>query len=140
MRSFPPHRRSRRRSLLPSLALTTGLLLAAAPAGAQEAPPVEQDELDAALADRAGTVDERRAMIARTLAHPEVADIAEGMGVDLEQARAAASTLDGARLEQAAALAGAAEQALAGGQVFSMNAVTLIVILLAVVLVVLLVD
>lgn len=61
------------------------------------------------------------------------------MGIDLAAAAGAAATLDGNQLTRAAALSTRIEQTLAGGQTFSISAITLIIILLLVILLVLIV-
>lgn len=115
-------------------------LLVAAPVDAQEAGVVTAPELDAALADRAAAVDAERAVVRRTLERPEVARVATAMGMDLDAARAAAGALAGEDLARAADLSRSVEQALAGGQVFSINATTLIIVLLLVILIVIIAD
>jgi hypothetical protein len=62
------------------------------------------------------------------------------MGVDIGAARVAVAALDGAPLARAAGLAANIERQLAGGQVFSINAMTLIIVLLLIIIVVLIAD
>ena len=115
-------------------------LLVAAPAAAQQGPVVGPAELDAALADHSAATAGDRAAVQATLARPEVAEVASGMGVDIEDARAAAESLSGEELARAAAVSREIDQALAGGQVISFNAITLIIILLVIIIVVLIAD
>ena len=122
-----------------SLALGT-LMLAAAPVAAQESPVVTGAEMDAALEARANATDAQRAAVSRVLDRPEVAEVAKGMGVDITAAKDAVAGLDGESLARAAGLANQIDQALAGGQVFSINAITLIIILLLVIIVVLIAN
>ena len=116
------------------------VLTLAAPAAAQEAPVVSGAEIDAALVAEHAQMEARRAAVQTTLARDEVAQIATRLGIDIEDARAAATTMGEAELLRAAALAEGIEQSLAGGQVLSINATTLIIILLLVILVVLIAD
>jgi hypothetical protein len=125
------------RHLAWSLAL--GALTFAAPAAAQET-PVTGAELDAALEARAGSTEADRAAVSRVLDRPEVAKVAEQMGVDIAAAKGAVAGLDGAPLARAAGVATDIERALAGGQTFSINATTLILILLLIIIVVLIAD
>jgi hypothetical protein len=115
-------------------------LIVAAPAAGQETPVVTGAELDAALEARATGTAADRAAVKRVLDRPEVAEVADGMGVDIEAAKGAVAGLSGAPLTRAAGLAADIERQLAGGQVFSINAITLIIILLLIVIVVLIAD
>jgi len=121
-------------------ALLAATLLVATPAAAQQAPVVGAAELNAALDDHAAAVAAERAEVQATLARPEVAEVASGLGVDVEDARAAAESLSGAELARAVALSRGIEQSLAGGQTISFNATTLIIVLLLVIIVVLIAD
>jgi hypothetical protein len=120
--------------------LALGTLMLAAPVAAQEGPVVTGAEVDAALEARAHATDAQRAAVSRVLDRPEVATVADEMGVDLDAAKDAVMGLDGETLTRAAGLANQIEQTLAGGQVFSINAITLIIILLLVIIVVLIAD
>ena len=119
-----------------SWSLAALALLTAAPLAAQS-PVVTEAELNAALSDRSAEVAADRAAVQATLARPEVADVASSIGVDIEDARTAAGSLTGAELARAVAASQNVEQALAGGQTFSISAITLIVVLLIVILVIL---
>jgi hypothetical protein len=121
-------------------ALFAAALLVSAPAAAQESAVVGAAELNAALADHSAAVAAERAAVQATLDRPEVAEIASSLGVDIEDARAAAGSLSGPELARAVVLARGVDQALAGGQVISFNATTLIIILLLVIIVVLIAD
>ena len=120
--------------------LALGGLLAVAPLAAQQSPVVGTAEMDAALESRAGSVDADRAAVRRVLERPEVAQVADQFGVDIEDARAAVGALEGERLTQAAELSASVEQALAGGQTFSISTITLILILLLVIIVILIAE
>jgi hypothetical protein len=126
-----------RLALRTSWSLAALALLAAAPLAAQESPVVSAAELNGALTDRSAEVDADRAAVQATLARPEVADVARNIGVDIEDARRAAGTLSGVELARAVAASQNVEQTLAGGQTFSISAITLIVVLLVVILLVL---
>ena len=123
-----------------SWTLALGMLALAAPLAAQESPVVTGAEIDAALEARSGATTAQRAAVARVLERAEVAAVAARMGVDLAAAQGAVAGLEGAPLTRAAGLAGQIEQALAGGQTFSINATTLIIILLLIIIVVLIAD
>ena len=120
-----------------SWSLAALALLAAAPLAAQESPVVSTTELNAALSDRSAEEAADRAAVQATLARPEVADVARSMGVDIEDARTAAGSLSGVDLSRAVTASQNVEQALAGGQTFSISAIMLIVVLLVVILLVL---
>jgi hypothetical protein len=115
-------------------------LLAAAPVGAQQSVVVNAAELDAALVDHSAALAADRAVVQATLARPEVAEVASSVGVDIEEVRAVAGSLSGETLASAVAASRSVDQALAGGQVISFNAFTLIIILLIIIIVVLAVD
>jgi hypothetical protein len=129
-----------RRLARPCWSFAAVALLAAAPAAAQESAVVSEAELNAALADHSTQVTADREVVQATLARPEVAVVASSMGVDIEDARAAARSLSGAELARAVAVSRSIDQALAGGQTISFNATTLIIILLLVIIVVLIAD
>ena len=120
--------------------LTLAGLLAAAPLAAQESSVVTGVELDAALEARAGSVEADRATVRRVLDRAEVAQTAARMGVDVDAAKGAVAALQGEQLTRAAALSASVEQALAGWQMFSINAMTLVLILLLVIIVVLIAE
>jgi hypothetical protein len=114
-----------------------GALMLATPVAAQETAVVTGAELDAALESRASSTDAQRAAVSRVLDRPEVASVAGQMGVDLDEAKGAVAGLNGAPLARAAGLARDIEQSLAGGQTFSISAITLIIVLLVIILVIL---
>jgi hypothetical protein len=120
--------------------LALGALMLAAPVAAQESAVVTGAELDAALEARGTATAAQRAAVSRVLDRPEVAAAAGRMGVDIDAAKGAVQELDGAPLARAAGLAHDIEQSLAGGQVFSINAMTLVIILLLIIIVVLIAD
>jgi len=95
------------------------LLLAVAasiPVSAQQSHVADQTTLDRAVADhiRQGAAD--RQEVLRVLENEQVRELAEGVGVDLKQAKAAIATLDETELGAIAAQARAVNDALAGGQ------------------------
>ena len=113
-----------------------------APLSAQNSSVVSQSELDTALESRAERVEADRSTVVRVLSRRDVMDMASshGFGDRLEDARAAATHLDGERLAEASLYARNIELQLAGGQTITFSAITLIVILLLVVIIILLVD
>ena len=120
--------------------LALGTLLMAVPAAAQQSAVVSGDELDAALESGAQTVAAQRDAVGRALARPEVAEVARRMGVDMDAAKGAVAGMNGTQLERAAGIAADIERQLAGGQTFSINATTLIIILLLIIIGVLIAD
>jgi hypothetical protein len=128
-----------------TLPLFAGALLALAlsnPLSAQKSTVVSTQELDAALESRARGVDADRADVARVLSRVDVREIARshGFGDHLEDARTAAAQLDGERLTDAALYARSLEVQLAGGQVITISAITLVIVLLIVIVVILIAD
>ena len=117
-----------------------GTLMLAAPLAAQQSPVVSGAELDAALDARASAADADRAAVQRVLEKPAVAAVAHQMGMDVNEAKTAVAALEGEQLTRAAAVSADIERALAGGEVFTINATTLIIVLLLIVLVVLIAD
>jgi hypothetical protein len=113
-----------------------------APLPAQQTPVVSPDEIDAALASRARSVDADRSAILRLLSRADVRAVAEsrGVGLRLDDARAAVTRLDGEPLSRLGGYARSVEAQLAGGQTITMTTGTLIVILLLVIIVILVAD
>jgi hypothetical protein len=95
------------------------LLLAVAasiPVSAQQAHVADQTILDRAVADHIRQGADDRQEVLRVLENEQVRELAEGVGVDLKQAKAAVATLDETELGAIAAQARAVNDALAGGQ------------------------
>lgn len=122
------------------LAAVGALLLVAAPVTAQEAGTVEAPEIEAALDAHHADADADRDAVRRVLDTPQLQEVADEMGVDVEQLQSAAEMLEGERLETAADHARDIEVQLAGGQNISISATTLIVVLLLVILIVVVAD
>ncbi len=92
-----------------SMALAFGLLLAL-PVMAQ-APPATEDQrlltsaaMDDASADHESTVNENRAELARILSLPQVHDLANNRGIEMERVEAAAAGLTDQQMEAVAPL------------------------------------
>jgi hypothetical protein len=107
------------------------LLLAVAasiPASAQEAHVADQATLDRALADHIRQSADDRQEVLRVLENAQVRELAEGVGVDLKDAKAAIATLDETELAAIAVQARAVNDALAGGQSTVTISTTVIII------------
>lgn len=112
------------------------LLLSAVPAWGQQARITNQDELNAAVVERADARERERAQLKELLQRPEVRDVAQQRGLDLGRVQAAAGALDANDLRVVNPLVQSITAELAGGQVISINATTLIIILLIVILII----
>ena len=100
-----------------------------------------QSALDAALQQHTAAADADRQTVLRVLEHPEVAAVADNVGLDLRRAASAIATLDGEQLAQLAAQAQQVDEALAGGQSRVVISTTLIIIaLLVLILIIVAVD
>lgn len=98
---------------------------------------VAPSTLATAVAGHAAEQDADRADIRTALAQPEVKDVAEKAGVDLDHANAVVNTLDGAALDHAASVARQVTQQLSGGDsTVIISTTTVIIILLLVLLIV----
>jgi len=116
-------------------ALTLALLMAAAPAFADQQHIVAPNELAATVADRVAHDDASHAAIAEALARPEVRDAAASLGVDMTRVSEQAAVLSGAQLERAGAAARQVNDRLSGGaSTITLTTTTLIIILLLVIL------
>jgi hypothetical protein len=99
---------------------------------------VSPSDLAAAVAGHVTQQDADRAAIREALGRPEVKNVAAKVGIDLNRAAAAASTLSGASLSQAAATARQVNDQLTGGaSTIVISSETLIIILLLILLIVL---
>ena len=109
-----------------------------APAPATAAPAAA---LDALVADRVRADEVNRKIVRDVLSRSEVQVVAAKAGLDLERARHAVSTLDGAELEEIAAQARRVDASLAGGaSTLVISTTTIIIILLVVILIIVAVD
>ena len=115
------------------------LLLAVAasiPVSAQQAHVADQTTLDRAVADHIRQGADDRQEVLRVLENEQVRELAEGVGVDLKQAKAAIATLDETELGAIAAQARAVNDALAGGQGSVTISTTVIGLLILILLIV----
>lgn len=105
-----------------------------AEASAQEAEAnahtVSSAEISRTVAEHADRGADDRAVIRRVLEHSDARRIARTVGIELEQAEAAAATLDGEELARVATLARQAEAALVGGDAIVISSTALIIGLL----------
>ena len=101
---------------------------------AQTSHTAPQAALDAALQQHAAGAAAERETVMRLLDRPEVRKMAGEMGLDLQRAKGAVSTLDGQQLTDLAAQAQQAEDGLAGGQSRVTISTTLIIIVLLVII------
>jgi len=98
---------------------------------------VTESELDAAMANRADSDVASREAILNLLGRDEIRGVTGRLGVDLTRVKAAVSTLSGQELQEAAAQAQLADQALAGGdQKIVIGSTVLIIVLLIVIILV----
>jgi len=94
-------------------------------------------DLDAAMTNRADTDAASREAILNLLGRDEVRGVAARAGMDLARVKAAVSTLSGEELQEAAAQAQLADQALAGGdEKIVIGSTVLIIVLLVVIILV----
>ena len=117
------------------LVVTAALLaFAAAPLAAQQH-VVDPAALDQATARRAAQDQAQRAMLISALDSPEAQQSARRLGVKLQDARTAVSTLDGAELSQLSQVLLSGESALSGGgQTIIISTTTLLLIIIIVIL------
>jgi|GEM_PF-1254413 len=111
--------------------------MAATPLLANAETVVTESELDAAMANRADSDVASREAILNLLGRDEIRGVTGRLGVDLTRVKAAVSTLSGQELQEAAAQAQLADQALAGGdQKIVIGSTVLIIVLLIVIILV----
>ena len=96
--------------------------------GAQTTHTAPQAALDAALQQHVAGATADRETVMRLLDRPEVRALAGNMGLDLQRAKGAVSTLDGRQLTDLATQAQQAEEGLAGGQSSITVSTTMIII------------
>ena len=98
---------------------------------------VTGSDLDAAMTNRADSDAASREAILNLLGRDEVRGVAARAGMDLTRVKAAVSTLSGEELQEAAAQAQLADQALAGGdEKIVIGSTVLIIVLLVVIILV----
>ena len=118
-------------------ALSTSSITAIAQ-GKEPQHTVSPSDLAAAVAGHVTQQDADRSAIREALGRPEVKNVASKVGIDLDRAAAAASTLSGASLSQAAATARQVNEQLTGGDsTIVISSETLIIILLLILLIIL---
>src|SRR6185503_17305798 len=111
--------------------------MAATPLLANAETVVTESELDAAMANRADSDVASREAILNLLGRDEIRGVTGRLGVDLTRVKAAVSTLSRQELQEAAAQAQLADQALAGGdQKIVIGSTVLIIVLLIVIILV----
>ena len=124
-----------RQLLVGSLASLALLAVSVVPLGAQHA--VDPSALSTSVTAHAAEQDANRAVIRATLARPEVRDVAEKAGLDIDHANAVVNTLDGPTLDRAATIARQVDQQLSGGSsTVIISTTTIIIVLLVVILLV----
>ena len=123
---------------LAAVALIVSMSLGTAPAEARDTRVVDRVDLEQALLQRAEQAESARADIRALLARKEVQALASDLGLDVRKATNAVGTLEGRELEETAARARVASDALSGGaQTIQISIVTL---LLVIIIIILLVD
>jgi len=117
------------------LGATLAALLCAPAAWAQQSHVISQRALDQAVQQRVTQEQADRLAIQNVLQNPTVRQVAERAGLPIEKAEAAASTLQGNALRQAANQARQIDAQLAGGaDTLVLSTTTLIIIILLVIL------
>jgi predicted phosphoribosyltransferase len=112
------------------------LLVGGAEVSAQQTRILGADELDAAVVERAGAVEQERAQLGALLQRGDVAEVAERNGIDIERVRHAAATLSAEDLRRVLPLAQGIAADLAGGQTITITTTAIIIILLIVLLII----
>ena len=108
---------------------------------AQERHAVAPDALAAAVTEHVAQQDVDRAAIHEALSRPEVRQMAETAGIDLDRLSKSVDTLTGSSLTRAASAARDANQALVGGaSTVVISTTTIIIALLVILLIILAVD
>lgn len=118
------------------LGVTLAVLLVAPSAFAQQTHVVNKSALDQAVQQRVSQEQADREALRTFLSNPVVRDVAAKAGVSVDKAEAAASTLQGDQLRQAASQARGVNDQLAGGSTVVISTTTVIIILLIIILIV----
>jgi hypothetical protein len=118
------------------LCAAVALMLAAPSAFAQQTHVINSSALDQAVQQRVARDQADREAIRSFLHNPSVRAVAAKAGVSTDKAEAAASTLQGDELRQAASQARSVNDQLAGGSTIVISTTTIIIILLIIVLIV----
>jgi hypothetical protein len=104
------------------------ILVLAPRADAQSSHVATSAAIDEALQQHVDSGDADRALVLRVLEQPAVRELAAELGVDVQRAKSAVTTLEGEPLSRLAAQAQQVDQALAGGQGAVTISYTLIII------------
>jgi hypothetical protein len=122
-----------------SLVFPLVLLMAIPAAAAQHVVPPQQ--LAATVAEQMTQQDADRAVVREALGRPEVVAVAKSMNVDMQEVTAAAATLSGVELAQAARTARQLNQQLVGGaSAVTVSTTTIIIVLLLLILLVVIIK
>jgi hypothetical protein len=126
------------RTLRPMLvALLLVVLALSSSAFAQDRHAVSPATLSQTLAAQVAQQDADRAAIHDTLDQPEVLDIAQKSGIDLDRINASVDTLSGSSLSQVAAAAARVNKTLIGGSsTIVISTTTIIIALLVIILII----
>jgi CHASE3 domain sensor protein len=108
---------------------------AGSPAWAQQQHVVDPADMNRAIAEKVDREKAEREQLLRVLDRAEVREMAEKMGLSLERAESAITTLEGEELTRLAAQAAETEDALAGGRVVVISITTLLLLLILIVLI-----
>jgi hypothetical protein len=120
--------------LAASFVLVLGL---SSSASAQERHAVPPADLARAVTQHVQSLDADRAAIREALSRPEVREVAERTGVDLDRLASAVDSLDPALVAQAAASARDVDAALVGGaNTITISTTTIIIVLLLLILII----
>jgi hypothetical protein len=118
-------------------AAAIGLLLVTLPTAARaQEHVVSQADLDALVAAHAESLDADRTALREWLARPDVARVAETVGIDIRQADAAAATLDAEDARQLAVQLEGLDASLVGAaDAITIQTTTLIIVLLVLIII-----
>jgi hypothetical protein len=123
------------------VALLVFSLALSSSAFAQERHAVDPSVLSQTVAGRVASQDASRAAIHDVLNRPEVRSVAEQSGYDLDRINASVDTLNGASLDQVAAVAQQVNQSLVGGaSTVVISTTTIIIALLILILIIVAVN
>lgn len=131
------------------LTFTSAMVLAGGMAAAAQQPPATTDvpaitspaALDALAAEQVRADEANRQVVREVLSRDAVREVASKAGLDLNTARQAVSTLDGAELQEIADHARRVDASLSGGaSTLVISTTAIIIILLVVILLVVAID
>lgn len=116
------------RTFVSAFVVLFSILVLAPDAGAQSSHVATPAAIDEALQQHGDSGDADRALVLRVLEQPAVRELAAELGVDVQRAKSAVTTLEGEPLTRLAAQAQQVDQALTGGQGAVTISYTLIII------------